>query len=423
MKINLLLPLILFISGPPALRNPNDNFDSSLGNIDTWLILKILAYSLILVFFLYPNKLINFNQRDIKISDTKSNILFFLIFISLLISAVKGENTTYSIFYTFLYSSSFILFYFFSNVFVNDKNFLINTIIIIRNILILIIILTLIFYLLKPEFVGVTEIENSIRITGGKFSDFKFIPLVTYIISVILFLDDTDKNLNKFNFICILISLSALFFSLTRSIIFLSIVITFVYTSYILISKTKDLFNLKKKIIIFYSIFFLFIFLPKNFFLDILSRSNTVGIFDLSGRNFIWSFSFNYMKETFFGYGIGSGFKDIFKNLPDVVYYDLDKILLTKNIGNTHNFYIEMLFAGGWVSFLSIIFLHIIFILRSLMLLKKKPTRENFILFFIFISISFVGFFDSFFIVPASNSYAIYWIVCAMIFANIKKYE
>jgi len=421
--IKIIFPLFIFLIGPPAFRSMFDEFHSSSGSIDFWMIIKIISYFYILIFFLKLSISNKYNDLKTNLNnDFIINFLFSIIFLSFIISSLLGDNTVYSLFYTTLYFMGFYFYYNFSKLFIifYSKN-LINLISLIRNIFIGIIIITIIISMIYPDIVGVREIGGIKKITGNKVSDFKFIPMITFIISLYFYLNINKGSSNAINLLCIAISLLALYYSQTRSIIYTSIIISFFTLFFYLINRSKNNLNIKKKFLFFYIIIIFLLLIPNNFILDVLTRSNTVNITDMSGRGFIWKFIVDLMKENFFGYGMGSGFKDIFTKIPNFYLGNTDKLLITKGIGNSHNFYLDFLVAGGWIAFFSIIFIHIIIIFRCIKNYIKYKSLSSIILFVLFTSTSLVSFFDSFALIPTSNTFAFYWILIALISTEYRK--
>ena len=77
---------------------------------------------------------------------------------------------------------------------------------------------------------------NYIRITGSKVSDLKIIPLVTFIISLYLYLFDNIKIVSKELFF-LLISILALYLGLTRSIVFVTLLIFILISVYYIFNR------------------------------------------------------------------------------------------------------------------------------------------------------------------------------------------
>ena len=90
------------------------------------------------------------------------------------------------------------------------------------------------------------------------------------------------------------------------------------------------------------------------------------------------------------------------------------KLLVSNNIGSAHNFYLEFYLSGGWVCLISIILIHVILLIKCIGLLKNYDL-ESIIIFTLFVSYSSILIFESFAFVPASNSFAFYWILLLLI--------
>jgi len=410
--------LFLFLLGPPAFRDTNHVFYAAEGQTDIWIFVKVFSY--IIIFYIL------FKQYSyLKVTTNRNNKFlnfnFFIIFILFYLSSLFGPRPQYSISYTTLFLFGFIFYNLYLNLFLNLKDFkLINLIQIINHTLIFLIIFTILLSIFFPNYVSVVKNENFYRIIGNKISDFKVIPIFTLTISFISFLF-LSKNILNINLFYSIISILALYLSQTRSTIFISFLIIFIFTIVFFKTNEKNKNYLNKKILFYFLILFFLTYLSLDFILSTFTRGNTVSFFELSGREFVWSTIINHMESKFLGFGLGYAVKDLFLNLPN--YYNIasDSLLITKNIGSAHNFYLEFLISGGWICFICIIFIHIYLLKTSIDLLFFNGDLESKIigtLYFVFI---FIALFDSFAFVPTSNSFAFYWILITMILIKKNK--
>lgn len=410
--------LFLFLVGPPAFRDVNDVFYASEGQTDIWIFIKVISY--LIIFYIL------FKQNSfLKVTTIRNNkflnLNFFVIFIFFYLSSLFGPRPQYSISYTTLFLFGFIFYNLYLNLFLNLKDFkLINLIKIINNILIFLIIFTILLSIFFPNYVSVIKNESFYRIIGNKISDFKVIPIFTLTISFISFLF-SSKNILNINFFYSIISILALYLSQTRSIIFISFLIVLVFTLVFFITNKKNKNNLNKKILFYFLILFFLTFLSLDFILTALTRGNTVSLFELSGREFVWSTIINYMESRFLGFGLGYAVKDLFLNLPNYYNFVSDSLLITKNIGSAHNFYLEFLISGGWICFICIICIHIYLLKISINLLIYNADLESKIIATLYFVFTFIALFDSFAFVPTSNSFAFYWILITMILIKRNK--
>lgn len=405
--------ILIFLLGPPALRNTDTNLDASSGGLDFWIYLKIISYAIIIIILFNKNLKIQKNNFLVITNHNLVNILFCVIFIFFMISSYYGNRFNYNAAYSILFFSGFLIYRYLLNIFEISKDLKIITIIrFINYVFIFLIIFTLLLTIYNPSMTGAIFDGNNVRITGSKVSDLKVIPLITFIISLYLYLFDNKKFFSK-ELIFILVSILSLYFGLTRSIVFVSLLVFILISIYYLFSKNVIKTNLSKKYLIYFIILFGVFFLSQNILSNILTRNNTVSLFELSGRNLIWEQIFIEMENKFLGFGPGSAIKDIFSQYPYLMLEN-GKLLVSNNIGSAHNFYLEFYLSGGWVCFISIILIHVILLVKCIGILKNYDL-ESIIIFTLFISYSLILIFESFAFVPASNSFAFYWILLLLI--------
>lgn len=403
------IALILFLLGPPAFRNYNLDFHASSGDSDIWFYIKIFSYFVIffLIFEIKKfNELITYQKSFISIGYFIGIILFFL-------SSLVTDNN-FSFFYTGFYTFGFVFYIFFKELFktLDEENF-IKIIKIVNLVFICLIVLTFFLSFNYPDIVGSRNFEKFNRISGNKFSDFKFIQMITFIISLYFFLN--SNNFEKKQIIYLLISIIALISSYTRSIIFICFFMSLILIFFPTINRQNSIYKTKVFFIFIITSIFLILF-SKFSLIEFVTRQGTVSIYDLSGRNLIWSYSFELMKDKFFGYGLGSGFKNIFTNLENIEFNN--QILIVKNIGSAHNFFLEILVSGGWLPFFLVIIIHCHVLLTSFHNILKKKDNVLILLFSLFLCVNCYSLFEVHTLVPASNSFAFYWILLSLITAK-----
>lgn len=411
--------ILIFLLGPPAFRNIDDSFDASLGGSDFWIYLKLICYVFILL-ILFNKNFIN-NQKHVSSNNSLKlvDLLFCVIFIFFIISSFYGDKFIYSTSYSFLFFSGFLIYKYLFNIFESSKDYKIITIIkFINYVFISLIIFTLLLTLFYPSMTGAILDGNHIRITGSKVSDLKVIPLITFVISLYLYLFDNIKIISKELFF-LLISILALYLGLTRSIVFISLLIFILISVYYIFSRKIVETNSSKKYLIYFLILFGVFFSSQDILNNILTRNSTVSLFELSGRNVIWSEIFIEMESRFLGFGPGTAVKDIFSKFPYLIL-DSGKLLISNNIGSAHSFYLEFYLAGGLVCLISILLIHLILLIKCLRFLKNLDL-ESIIIFTLFVSYSFILIFESHAFVPASNAFAFYWILILLIVIKDKK--
>ena len=405
--------ILIFLLGPPAFRNIDANFDASSDGLDFWVYLKIISYAIIIIILFNKNLKIQKNNFLLKSNYNLVNVLFCIIFIFFMISSYYGNKFKYNSAYSILFFSGFLIYRYLLNIFEISKDLKVITIIrFINYVFIFLIIFTLLLTIYNPSMTGAIFDGNNLRITGSKVSDLKVIPLITFIISLYLYLFDDKKIISK-ELIFILLSILSLYFGLTRSTVFVSLLIFILISVYYIFSKNVIKTNLSKKYLIYFIILFGVFFLSQNILSDILTRNSTVSLFELSGRNEIWNQIFIEMENKFLGFGPGSAIKDIFSQYPDLMLEN-GKLLVSNKIGSAHNFYLEFYLSGGWVCLISIILIHVILLIKCIGLLKNYDL-ESIIIFTLFVSYTSILIFESFAFVPASNSFAFYWILLLLI--------
>ena len=411
--------IFIFLIGPPAFRNISDNFNVSSGSIDIWVYLKIISYTLILIFLINENLKI---KKDILFKKNNYNLintLFLIIFIFFLISSFYGNNIYYNTGYSILFFSGFLIYRYLFNIFESSKDYKIIAIIkFINYVFTSLIIFTLLLSLYYPSMTGAILDGNYIRITGSKVSDLKVIPLITFVISLYLYLFDNIKIVSKELFF-LLISILALYLGLTRSIVFVSLLIFILISVYYIFNRKIVETSSSKKYLIYFLILFGVFYSSQNILNDILTRNSTVSLFELSGRNVIWSQIFTEMENRFLGFGPGVAVKDIFSRFPYLILDD-GKLLISNNIGSAHSFYLEFYLAGGLICLISILLIHLILLVKCLRFLKNLDL-ESIIIFTLFVSFSCILIFESLAFVPASNAFAFYWILILLIAIKDKK--
>ena len=411
--------ILIFLLGPPAFRNIDDNFDASSGGLDFWIYIKLISYAIILLTLFSKNYKKNQNHVSSNNSLNLVDLLFCVIFIFFIISSFYGDKFFYSIAYSFLFFSGFLIYKYLLNIFESLKNYKVITIIkFINYVFISLIIFTLLLTIYYPSMTGAILDGNYIRITGSKVSDLKIIPLVTFIISLYLYLFDNIKIVSKELFF-LLISILALYLGLTRSIVFVTLLIFILISVYYIFNRKIVETNPSKKYLIYFLILFGVFYSSQDILSDILTRNSTVSLFELSGRNVIWSQIFTEMESRFLGFGPGVAAKDILSRFPYLILDD-GKLLISNNIGSAHSFYLEFYLAGGFVCFISICLIHLILLIKCLRLLKNLDL-ESIIIFTLFVSYSSILIFESFAFIPASNAFAFYWILLLIILIKDKQ--
>ena len=411
--------ILIFLLGPPAFRILGENFNASSGSIDIWLYLKITSYALILIILFNKNIKIKKNNILKKSNYNLIDILFCIIFVFFLISSYYGNKFYYNSAYSIFFFSGFLIYKYLLNIFLNSKDLKVITVIkFINYVFISLIIFTLLLTLYYPSMTGAIIDGNYVRITGSKVSDLKVLPLITFIISLYLYLFNNKKIISK-ELLFILISILALYLGLTRSIVLVSLLIFILISVYYIFSKKIIETNLSKKYLIYFIILLSVFFLSQNMLSDILTRNSTVTLFELSGRNVIWREIFIQMEDKFFGFGPGSAIKDMFSQYPNFMLEN-GKLLVSKNIGSAHSFYLEFYLSGGWVCLISIILIHVILLIKCIGFVKNYDL-ESIIIFTLFVSYSLILIFESYAFIPASNSFAFYWILLLLIAIKDKR--
>ena len=257
-----------------------------------------------------------------------------------------------------------------------------------------------------------------IRITGSKVSDLKVIPLVTFIISLYLYLFNNKSIVSKELFFININSCTL--FRVNKVYSFVTLLIFILISVYYIFNRKIIETNPSKKYLIYFLILFGVFYSSQDILSDILTRNSTVSLFELSGRDAIWSQIFIEMESRFLGFGPGTAVKDIFSRYPYLILDD-GKLLISNNIGSAHSFYLEFYLAGGVVCLLSILFIHLLLLIKCISLLKNNDL-ESIIIFTLFVSYSSILIFESLAFVPASNAFAFYWILLLLIVIKIKKY-
>ena len=78
--------ILIFLLGPPAFRNIDDNFDTSSGDLDFWVYLKTISYAIIIIVLFNKNLKIQKNNFLLTSNHNLVNVLFCIIFIFFMIS-------------------------------------------------------------------------------------------------------------------------------------------------------------------------------------------------------------------------------------------------------------------------------------------------------------------------------------------------
>ena len=177
--------------------------------------------------------------------------------------------------------------------------------------------------------------------------------------------------------------------------------------------------NLRKRSIFYFFIFFLIV-LTLIYFSEIINflTRGQKDPFSLSGRDLISYWVFDQMNDNLFGYGLGTGFKRIFPILIGVFdQYGLD----SKTIGTAHNAYLQILFEGGWISFVCYILLTIFPILYFIKNIKKLINSNFFLLFVIFLFLISNNLIDASSIIPSYTTFGLFWLILSLINIHIRK--
>ena len=282
--------------------------------------------------------------------------------------------------------------------------------------------ITIIFIFINPKIAGLFLSEDfGIRILGSKICDFRYTALVVFLISFYLYF---NENFKKTDLFYLLFSIVCLYFSKTRSAIIPAIFLALFI--FIIFASKKNVMHKDKFKPVYFSIvaiFLIFLFF-QNEIVNITTRYQTVKFISLSGRDIIWSWAFDYMQHNFWGAGFSNGFKSLFTNLPIIVDPTTGYVLYTKNIGNAHNIFIEVLVSSGWLAFFS----YIILILFSFFKAYKNINlnSEVFIdsevlIFILFTAMIFFGMFDAYLLVPTSTNFGFFWTIIILIYTNKKR--
>lgn len=349
--------------------------------------------------------MIKFHNQNIISKKNIFDLLILFNFLSLLISSFLSNNFVISLAYTFLYFVGIYLYYYTKGIYYNlNENNILEIYILIRNIFFSLLIIVLFFYFFTEDYVAV---EN--RIYGGRIANLLIICPIIFIIS--LFLTTTTKN-NLLNKICLVFSFTLIFFAYSRSTWWATIFLTILLYCKILFVDYKK----KEKKLKFFSILAIIIFtviLIFNFseVLFILSRGQE-NPFSTSGRDIIAKWTIDYMDDRFFGLGLGTGFKRIFPTL----IYNFDYLgLEAEKIGTAHNAYLEILVSGGWISFLSLIFLSIIPILFFIKNFKKIIKSNYYLLFLIFLFLIMNNMVNASSTIPSYLTFSVFWLILSII--------
>jgi len=417
-----IMPIIIMLIGPPGFREYDLKFDASQGSMDIWVIFKTFSY---LFIFLFCAIVVLKNKNYMSLNEKTGVAIFSIFFIvSNIISSIYSSNTFYSLQLTFLFFIGFFYFLVFQNLLQKENNFSkIYFIKLCRQIYTALLLITFFFVFINPKIAGLILNEDfGVRIQGSKICDFRFTSLAVFVISFYLYFHDNFKKKDLFY---LLFSILCLYFSKTRGAIMPAIILAaIIFISFLRKDDSKN----KSNFLPFY-LFFIFSSMIIIFFQDqvvnILTRNQTTSLTSLSGRDIIWSWSFDYMANHFWGAGFANGFKSIFTNLPIMINPETGAVLFTKSIGNAHNVFIEVLVSSGWIAFFSFIFLIILSFLKNFKNNKSKidlfEKREEHLILMLFCALILFSFFDATMLVPTSNSFGFFWTIIILIYTNNKK--
>jgi O-antigen ligase len=394
-----LIPIIILLSGPPAFRKMADTNNILTATVDIWIIYQIIGYMLALfLMFKYRNKYINFDKN---IYD----YLIFLNFFSLLVSCLISDDIVTSAAYTFLYSIG-VYFYYYSKKFYFDVNedSIIQVYILIRNVFLSLLLIVLMFYFLTDGYV-----VAGYRISGGRIANVLIIAPIIFLISC--FISTTSYN-NLTNKIAIVLSLFFLFEAFSRSTWWSTILTTFLLYIKIFFYSANKSDTIKNQINFFLVVIFIILIFSLYFSeIKIYLTRGQDDVFSVSGRDVIAEWVFGYMKDNFFGLGLGTGFKRIFPFLTHFNPYEFENA----SIGTAHNAYLEILMAGGWMSLISFSFISILPLIYFIKNFKKIINSNFYPLFILFIFTTLNNMVNAQSTLPSYLIFSFSWLVLALI--------
>ena len=108
------------------------------------------------------------------------------------------------------------------------------------------------------------------------------------------------------------------------------------------------------------------------------------------------------MDGRIFGFGLGTGFKRMFPSLIG----NFDHLgLAAENIGTAHNAYLEILMAGGWLSFFSYLLFSITIAIYFLFNFKKIITSNIYLVYLLFLYQVIINMVNAQSTIPAYSSF------------------
>lgn len=409
--------ILLILSGPPILRDAvNQQFFSYQESRDIWLYFKIFSY--IFIFIITLNYfLLNFKE---SIRFLKIDFLFFLIFFFFsLFASYFSINPIYSILYLFLFITGFIFAISLSHKILR-LNIQLNEILkFMLNVYLFLSLLTLILVYFYPERVGLLYISyDEIRITGGKFINFKFIGFILFTISLHFYFNTKFK---KKYFLIFLYSLLIIYLSKTRSLYIICFFTFFYYffkfrihTSQI--KKNFFLIFLITGLLILYILIF-----KQDLLFNVFTRNNTTDLFSFSGRPIIWKIGFDILYNEYFGIGLGNT-QAYLLNLGQIEYKG--SYINFSNIGTFHNAYLEIIICCGVIggsAFLLLIFNNYYWIFMNYKFLNSNYSyNESLTIMLLFTGALSFGFTETYIFQPTYDTYGFLFFILSLIFSMKK---
>ena len=398
------LPFIIFLFGPPAFRKLGDQTNILVAQVDVWIAIQIILY--LFSFYL----MIKFFDRRIILSRNFFDLIIAINLLSLIISALLSNDIITSLAYTFLYFIGIYYYYYSKNLYqdINDIK-LISIYIFVRNIFTSLLIIVLFFYFFDDSYV----LKDN-KIFGGKIVNIAVVSPIVFFISFYLL---HKKENNVFNVICLFISIFFIFNSFSRTTWWTTIFFTFLLFIKFNFYDNKYKKNLKYKFYTFLTIiliFILFFFYYQEIF-NFLTRGQSRP-FSLSGRDIIATWVFEQMDGRIFGFGLGTGFKRMFPSLIG----NFDHLgLAAENIGTAHNAYLEILMAGGWLSFFSYLLFSITIVIYFLFNFKKIITSNIYLVYLLFLYQVIINMVNAQSTIPAYSLFFMFWLLLSLTNINI----
>ena len=227
---------------------------------------------------------------------------------------------------------------------------------------------------------------------------------VYFSIALLLLLINSFSN-RIINVILFLVLISGLFI-LSRK----GPIISFFIVSFLLLILKKQKRQLYRLILVFIGVFSISLFIPeiKNRFLEVIDTNKVSNNSETSTgiRKILWESSWKLIqKSDYLGYGIGDVQEVLSKQLATDGF-----TVLSKENYNSHNEYLQIGLAVGFLGFFSFLFSFFFFLFSFI-----KKGNSNGIVFFLFFS--FVFLFESF--LERQNGIIIYsFITCMFIFSS-----